>query len=51
MFRLRAVTNYEIRLGAQLETAIRDWIRDFIQVKADEKEKIENRKQKTGKRK
>ncbi|MGD9158139.1 MAG: hypothetical protein PVG39_07025 [Desulfobacteraceae bacterium] len=32
MFRLRAITNYEIRLGAQLETAIREWIRDFRQV-------------------
>ena len=28
LFRLRAVTNYEIRLGAQLEAAIRGWIRE-----------------------
>jgi len=28
LFRLRAVTNYEIKVGMQTESAIRDWIRE-----------------------
>lgn len=28
LFRLRAVTNHEIKIGVQTESAIRDWIRD-----------------------
>ena len=30
LFRLRAFTNYEIRLGTQFETTIRDWIREAL---------------------
>ena len=28
LFRLRAVNSYEIKVGSQAETAIRDWIRE-----------------------
>jgi len=43
LFRLRANTSYEIKLGVQTESAIRDWIREKNWKDVNRKQEIEKR--------